>query len=122
MKVTTKTIITLRPSMCVPARIVPWPVFHHVMFRSTASRRWPECGRAIHTPAEITANTNEEPTAAMPTSEPFRGSRRPKKRMTRNETNGTAGISQALRRKNTPLPLHHVDVGEVDALLVAVDE
>src|SRR5947208_9960947 len=58
----------------------------------------------------------------MPISEPFRGSRRPKNRMTRNETKGIAGISQALRRKNSASALNDVDVGEVDALLVAVDQ
>src|SRR4051794_10589963 len=59
------------------------------------------------------------PRAAMPISEPPRGSRFPKNRISRNDSAGTAGISQAWVSMSTP---HQVDLFEVDRAPGAVDD
>ena len=58
----------------------------------------------------------------MPTSEPPFGIFFPKNRMTTNDTAGMSGTSHAWSRKNTGSALQHVDVVEIGAVQVAVDE
>src|SRR5690242_19404948 len=66
--------------------------------------------------------TNEAVSAAIPTSDPWRGMRLPNNRITTNDTAGISGMSHAQSRKNTPLALQHFEVVEVGGVQVAVDQ
>src|SRR5690554_433394 len=140
---TTKSIITVAPSTIVPTLNSTPPLCHQVQVRTTASVPWwaPSSAAASTTPATWSASTglglstrsiqarparqestNVAATATMPSSEPFFGRRLPKKRISRNDAAGMAGMIQAFSRKNISSPLHQVEFVEVDARAVAVDQ
>src|SRR5436190_13850155 len=68
-----------------------------------------------------TARTKDAPTARIPISAPRRRIRFPKKRISRNETAGIAGMIQALESTDASA-LQVVDFVEIGRPLVAVDE
>src|SRR5688572_1057636 len=99
---------------------------------STSSSTWPASGawctstsrplsRSTHWTPMTTDSTSVAPTARTPISEPPLGSRFPKKRISQNEVNVIAGMTQACSSM-PPSALHHVDLVEVDGGAVAVDE
>ena len=116
--VTTSSIITVSPSTYVPTPNSTPPLVHHVTDSTTgvttacppsAAPMTPlpkyapsPCSlppaaltRSIQSIAATIDRTNEVAIARMPTSAPFFGRRLPKKRMTKNETAGSAGMIQA---------------------------
>ena len=88
-KVTTTNIMAVSPSTCWPMVMSTWPLLHHTQCWSTTV--W----SLIHSIATRTARTKLAPTARMPDSDPPFGSFLPKKRMTRNDSAGSRGMSQA---------------------------
>ena len=87
--VTTTNIIAVSPSTCSPMVMWTLPLVHQVRCWSTI------VSLLIHWAATITASTKLAPTARMPDSDPPFGSFFPKKRMTKNDSAGSSGISQA---------------------------
>ncbi len=89
-KVTTTNIMAVSPSTC-------WPM---VIFDVTVAATRPSAGRRppwslIQSKATSTEMRKLAPTARMPDSDPPFGSFLPKKRMTRNDSAGSRGMSQA---------------------------
>src|SRR2546429_3531120 len=116
-KVTTRNIMAVSPSTCWPMVMWTLPFDHQVRCWSTIF------SSLIHWAATIRANTKLVPTAAMPDSAPPFGIFFPKKRMTKNDSAGSRGMSQAFSASiRSALALHKVDLVEVDADPVAVDE
>src|SRR2546421_1733286 len=120
-KVTTTNIMAVRPSTCWPMVILAAPLCHQTQCWSTMA--W----LLIQSIATNTDTTKLRPTARMPDSDPPLGSFLPKKRMTRNDKAGSSGISQAFSATPASVArsisaLHEVDLVEVDADPVAVDE
>src|SRR5688572_15634924 len=127
-KVTTTNIMAARPSTCWPIVISKWPLCHHTQCWSTTV--W----LPIQSIATNTDRTKLAPTARMPDSAPPFGSFLPKKRMTTNDNAGSSGMSQAFSEMPASTAwvtasvarnisaLHEVDLVEVDADPVAVDE
>ncbi len=119
ISVTTKSIITARPSIWVPTLKLMPPFDHHVtLWMTGATTAWcsslaerkplpnalsmprlcssaASLTRCIHCTAVMHDSTKDEPTAKIPISEPCRGMRLPKKRISANETAGMSGMSQA---------------------------
>src|SRR5258705_3155115 len=150
IKGTTNIIITARPSIWMPAVSRTPPFWNHVTWCSTGRTAAsppeppsaPRCPmlrpsapsavpplaswtRMIQRTSAPQASTNDEPTARTPTSDPWRGIFLPNSRITTNDTAGISGISHAWSRKNIealPLALHRVDVVEVGAVEVSVDQ
>src|SRR5713101_4048959 len=128
-KVTMKRSITVRPSMWIPKLVVVPPNLNQRnrsreavgRIRSSPS---PIGERWIQATAVRIDNTKEAPTAAIPSSEPFRGNRLPRRRMMTNEAVGMAGMTHALSRNQCTAgsTLHQVDLVEIDRVTVAVDE
>ncbi len=126
MIVTTTSSATARPSIWVPMPNLMPAFCHHVHVCTTGSTKpfdsswagtidrpraaralspppaW-SCTRLIHWIAAPTARTNEARMAAMPMSAPpfvYFAVRLPKSRMTKNDSPGMNGISQALSRNH----------------------
>src|SRR2546426_4129874 len=70
----------------------------------------------------ISATTELAPTVRMTDYAPPSDSFLPKKRMTKNDSAGSSGINQAFSANIARSALHEVDLVEVDADPVAVDE
>src|SRR3954451_22573419 len=127
MVVTTNSMMTVRPSTWVPKSVLWPPMLNQVHslwstgWRSASSPS-PVVERPTHWMRATTDRSQESPTAPIPTQSPWRGNRFPKRRMTQNETNGRAKMIQMLDSIGAALPLHEVDLGEVDRVAVAVDE
>src|ERR1041385_272455 len=127
-KVTTRNIMAVRPSTCWPIVTLAAPLCHHTQCWSTPA------SLLIQSMATNTDITKLAPTARMPDSDPPLGSFLPKNRMTRNDSAGRSGISQAFAAMPASAAwvtasvarsisaLHEVDLVEVDADPVAVDE
>src|SRR3954452_8937082 len=148
ISVTTNIIITARPSICVPTVSLVPAFSNHVNWWMTGStcasppsvpsRPMPRpsapmmlaapcessafCTRLIHCTIAPMESRNDAHTATIPTSAPWRGKRLPSRRITTNESAGISGTSHAWSRKNIPSALQRVDVVEVGAVQVAVDE
>jgi hypothetical protein len=123
IRVTTNSIITARPSICVPTPSSNPPLRHQVAWcttgvtagrcssapsrptlRPSACARPPNAlccppsaslTRLTHCTSVPIDSRNDAPTAAMPISEPCRGMRLPKRRIATNDSAGISGISQA---------------------------
>ena len=121
MSVTTNIIITARPSIWVPTVSFTPAFWNHVYWWMTGSTRvsppsapkrpmprpsapiapprpceWSAFWtRSIHCATAPHDSRNDAPTAAIPTSEPPRGKRLPKSRITTNDSAGINGTSHA---------------------------
>src|SRR5437764_3115140 len=75
----------------------------------------------IHWKPATVASRRQRPTANRPISDPLNGSFLPKKRISQNEANVIAGMTQMFS-SIAASALHRVELFEVDGRLVAVDE